>query len=365
MGMDYRELKKRVVGFVEAQRVKGGPRGAYRNGPKGEVQIIASTDAAMTLAHFGELKKLSEGEKDEWAAYLNSFQTEEGYYWPTGKGFRDLVSARHRWDYVMGWFTRHAMWALNLLERPPARELRFADRFVEEDFLKYWVADRKWDNVWLTGNELLEAYSWLQTRAAWFKDDKAKRAMRTLAELMGSYMDGATGYWGTKHGSSVFNGMGGYIHITPIIWDQGLEAGHAEEAIDSTMSLQQADGFFGDYHGSMCYDFDGVYALANLTLLTEHRRAEVQDSLRRAVGAFLTMQNADGGFKDYGAGSFGYMECITTPAGASASTGTWMYSAAIGLAAAVMDESPFKGEWEFSPTIGHLVCVPGWPTRRR
>lgn len=356
--MNFDTLKSGAVSFIAAQRIPGRPQGAYRNGPQGAEQLIASTDFCMALDHFGALAPLAAAEKDEWAAYLNGFQTEEGYYWQTGLEFRDLSSPMHRWDYLMGYFTRHALWALNLLERPPRRPLRFCDRFVDRNFLKGWLKDRHWANIWHAANEFLMAYAWLQARHVWFQDAQAREAMAALAEFLRPYLDPQTGYWGTQHGSTVANALGGYIHITPIYWDLGLEVPSVQAAIDSTLGLLRPDGFF---MGAAPYDYDGVYTLANLTTLTTHRRAEIQTALGKAEQACQTMRNPDGGFKDNNFTAWGVAPDFTTPKGASGSTGTWMYTAALGLGAMVLEHSPLKGPWSFSPRVGHLVCAPTFP----
>lgn len=202
----------------------------------------------------------------------------------------------HSPEYLALQSTSFVRAALNAAGRPPCKPVRWVVDLVEGVGVCAWLDSLPWSNPWLAsnldmflGDFLLE---WQQLAVA---DPRVTSAIRAYFDWHNRTQDPRTGFWGEQ--SDLLNAMAGAYHIV-LHYDYAKEPLRYREAmIDAVLTLPWRDGLFvyGGGGGS-CEDLDAIDLLVRLSLVSNHRSADVQSVLLRAARRIAAGYNADGGY---------------------------------------------------------------------
>jgi GT2 family glycosyltransferase len=196
------------------------------------------------------------------------------------------------------YFLLHASDALGL---SPAIPLGFLEKLSDRGYLFGWMDGGPWDNPWLHSNNIMFALTFLQF---WWSATGTHLAIQRIDDVL-DYLDqrqdSGSGLWQPNNGTDMYNAMYAAYHFWPYYFWRGRRPRHVEAVIDATLGLQRPDGLFGrsGSGGGACEDLDAIHTLVMMSLVADHRAAEVESALARALESLLAAQNDDGGFSNY------------------------------------------------------------------
>lgn len=353
--------------YVDRMRVEGTPYGRhlYAEGmPK--PTLYSSTYAAMTRDLYGDLDRLTDGQRAEWIEYLQSHQDDDGLY-------RDPLI------YGEGWYredpewcgrrhlTCHVVTALTSLGAVAAKPMRFLEPFLKPGGLTAWLESRRWrDRPDFVGNEVLNVGTLLQYARDFQNDERCGPAVEHLLAWMSEhYLDPGSGLWGDldlgdRKGLS--RAVQAAYHFWLLYFYDGVPIPRAERAIDHVLLTQNAAGGFGQgvhnpkcpTNSSACEDIDSIDPLCRLLVRLDVRREEVRRALERGLDRVLANQNPDGGFVFIRDAPFTYGHPLLAAGhDQSAMFPTWFRTLSLAYLGQVLPQSAVgKFAWHFSNCPG-------------
>lgn len=303
------KLRTEALGFIERHRVPERGVGAYLYSTCcSEPTLYSSTYAAMTRGLYGDLAGLAEEEREEWIAYLDGFQDDDGLY-------RDPLI------YGQGWYegdplwcgrphlTCHVITALACLGGVAQKALGFLDPWRRPDAMRQWLNERDWgERVAWTGNEIMNVGTLLQYARDFHNDEAAGRSVAALLEwLSDNHIDRETGVWGDVDISDPIrrsHAVQAAYHWWPLFFYDRYPIPHLERAVDTVLSTQNPVGGFGwgvhnpeaPHKSSACEDIDSIDPLAKMGRLKGYRAEDINGALTRASEWVLRNRMEDGGF---------------------------------------------------------------------
>jgi len=332
------DLKEATLAFIKRHRMPERDSGAYRYSTCcSEPTLYASTYAAMTRGLYGDLADLADEEREEWVAYLDGFQDEDGLY-------RDPLI------YGQGWYeddplwcgrphlTCHVVTALACLGAVARKPFGFLDPWRAPDSMRRWLEERDWcKRVAWTGNEIMNVGTLLQYARDFHDDEAAGRSVVTLLEwLSENHISPETGVWGDVDVSDPIqrsHAVQAAYHWWPLFFYDGHPVPHLEPAVDTVLSTQNPVGGFGwgvhnpgapdkssacedidsidplarmaveaclrsnpQFKSSAGEDMDSIDPLAKMGLLAGYRAEDISEALARAAEWVLRNCMEDGGF---------------------------------------------------------------------
>ncbi|MCK5805768.1 MAG: hypothetical protein KAI66_23250 [Lentisphaeria bacterium] len=303
------ERRQKTLGFVSAQCFVEGVAGAYLYSTAcSEPTLYSSTYAAMTRSLYGELNRMEDGVRIDWAGYINSFQDDDGLY-------RDPAI----WD--QGWYAGDPLWcgrshltchvvtALACLGGSAPKPMTFLDPWRDADRMRKWLGERDWgERVAWTGNEIMNIGTLLQYARDFHNDNAAGRAVSAMLDWLAENHIGAeTGIWGDLDVTDPVQrsqAVQAAYHWWPLFFYDDRPIPHIERAIDTVLSTQNAAGGFGwnapssseRPPSSACEDIDSIDPLCRMMQRTDYRCDDIETALRHAAKWVLTNQMGDGGF---------------------------------------------------------------------
>lgn len=175
------------------------------------------------------------------------------------------------------------------------------DSGPEEDNLRLTVPffeSLPWDNPWRDSNRVMFRLADLCLRREHSGMAGVESEMTSALDWLDKNQCPRTGLWKDNGKFGLLNCMAATFHFSFFYFWVGREMRYPERIIDSCLSLQEDHGLFsGPYQvGHTCLDYDAIDLLAKCTLLTSHRRSEIEDALARAKQSLFLLQNSDGGY---------------------------------------------------------------------
>jgi len=289
-------LRGSVLEWVETMRVKEGPYGRYKMSPSTRPYLLSSCYAAFIRELYGDLGNLSTRQRKEWIDYINSCQDKEtGLF--CDPEMRPEHVKNHSWEYLSLQSTTFCLSALSALQGVSRYSVHYDGRWYDPSGIVRWLRARDWSNAWMETNTVMFVGILLIRELTQNGTIKAKEILERMLEWLGEFQDSCTGYWGTREGASLQNGMAGAYHIYLLYYYLDRPLRYLDRIIDSTLSLQQEDGLFSPRGGGgACEDIDAIDTLVNVYQRTSYRRSDIVRTLMRALPALLASQNEDGGF---------------------------------------------------------------------
>lgn len=302
-------LQEVILDFIEKHKLNNGGIGEYRySSAVSRPTLYSSAYAAMTRSLFSDIDSLTAEAKEEWAAYLNSHQDDDGLY-------RDnIIYGQGMYEGDPLWcgrphLTCHMVTALTCLGAMAQKPLKFLKPYIDADSLVKWLQNRNWgDKIAWTGNEIMNIGTLLQYSRDFHGDSKAGNAVSIMLEWLSSNeINRDTGVWGTLAISDplkLSHAVQAAYHWWPLFFYDNYPIPYIERAIDTLLISQNPTGGFGwgvhnpeePLKSSACEDIDSIDPLARMIQLTNYRREEVLIALEKAADWVMQNKMDDGGF---------------------------------------------------------------------
>ncbi|NCO38324.1 MAG: hypothetical protein COZ06_38765 [Armatimonadetes bacterium CG_4_10_14_3_um_filter_66_18] len=352
-------LRSSVLQFVASCSLPEFGPGRYRYSLAcSEPTLYSSSYAAMAQSL---LRALGGADTVEWAAYLNSFQDDDGL-------FRDPLS------YGQGWYaddplwcgrshlTCHVLTALACLGAVAAEPLTWLEPWRNCDALVDWLEGLDWGaRVGWTGNEIMNVGTLLQYARDFHNDARAGQAMECLLDsLEQHHLNPESGVWGSLDLTDPLqrsHAVQAAYHWWPLFAYDRRPFPHVDRAVDTVLATQNPRGGFGwgvhnpaePFGSSACEDIDSIDPLARMLSQTDHRRDEVRAALRRGGEWVLRNQQPDGGFVFCLGRAFEYGHPqLRGEAGQGAMFPTWFRLLSLALVGRALLDSPLgQLSWQF------------------
>ncbi|MBL9177431.1 MAG: hypothetical protein JNM65_05155 [Verrucomicrobiaceae bacterium] len=358
-----RERRARTLRYVESMRFEDGAFGRYRySAGMPEPTLHSSTYAAMTRSLYRDLDSLTKTQREEWVAYLQSHQDEDGL-------FRDpLIFGEGWYKDDPEWCGRrhlscHIVTALTCLGAVAAKPMTHLAPFYDKAKLTAWLEARDWSKADFAGNEVLNIGTLLQYARDFQKEPRAAEAVRLMLDwLTLHHLNEQTGLWGTydvTHGDGLSRAVMGAYHFWLLYFYDRVPVPHAEAAIVHILRTQggKDDGFGQGVHGprsSACEDIDSIDPLARLLKASPQNTVEIEKALARAEDHMWAQQNDDGGLTWIRGVKFQYGHpLLAAPVDGSGMFPTWFRTLALAyLGKALPTSRTGAFDWHFAQCPG-------------
>ncbi|MBX7212213.1 MAG: hypothetical protein K1X78_28155 [Verrucomicrobiaceae bacterium] len=363
-----RERRTRTLSFIEAMRFKDGAYGRYRySADMPEPTLYSSTYAAMTRSLYRDLDSLSKSQREEWIAYLQSHQDDDGLFRDPrifGEGWYkddpEWCGRRH--------LSCHVVTALTCLGAVAAKPMTHLEPFYDKAKLTAWLEARDWRKADFAGNEVLNIGTLLQYTRDFQKEPRAAEAMRVMLDwLTHHHLNEQSGLWGSydvSKGDNLSRAVMGAYHFWLLYFYDRVPVPHTEAAIAHILRTQggKDNGFGQGVHGphsSACEDIDSIDPLARLSRASP-QRAEIEKALARVEDHVWSHQNNDGGFTWIRGTKFQYGHpLLAAPVDGSAMFPTWFRTLALAyLGQALPTSRTGAFDWHFAQCPGIQFYYP-------
>ena len=266
--------------------------------------VIYSLIYAITLNH---LSGEEFGSKKELLNYINSFQSEEYGLFKDEKLVNDLSDRIDWW----GWrhLSAHVITAITALRGKTKYHFKFVDFLYGKGNTRKWLESLNWTNdAANTSNAVMNYGVCLQYNREFWYINEAKDSLLEMFDFLDEIQDEKTGLWGgpfdnCQNELSLMEQTA--YHLWALYFYVGRRISYIEKAIDSCLALQNELGGFGpgceasrisNPFTSACEDIDCIDPLSRFYFMTDYRKKDIEDALRKAIPWILTNQNDDGGF---------------------------------------------------------------------
>jgi phage pi2 protein 07 len=302
MNFDFKQLKAKTLRYLRTMKMDNHEF-SYRFSTSTKSSLLyASVYACMIRSLYGDLRQISEKQRQSWVDYLDSFQSED-------KGlFYDPVIKNALFDNSDWWGDRHlalhAVSAYCALGAMPKYRFHFLEQYYSETELKRWLDTVKWESAIPHNNDIdnkiMNIGCLLQYSRDYFDDANAARAVEFLKKYLKKKINVETGLWGfynTEDKDQLSRMVQFAYHILPIYFYDHEEIQYKEKIIDHILSTQNLLGGYGvQYNSSACEDIDSIDILIKLSRRTGYRSDDIKQSLLNALPWVLSNMNKDGGF---------------------------------------------------------------------
>lgn len=300
LNFDFNNLKKNTLAFVNTMRCSD--KYTYKYAPTThKPNIYASTYACLLLSLYGEIDKLSEREKTDWAAYFDSFQKDDGFFY-------DKAIYNEVYDNTDWWGKRHLLphiiMAYTALGAKPKYEFSWLREYSNTAKLDELIESVNWNSAIMDNtdidNKIMNIGTCLQYQRDFRGDNEAKKAISYLKNRLLEKINPTTGFWGhynLENKAELARMIQFSYHLQRLFFYDNYAFSNAEQMIDLILNSQNKyGGFAKQLNSSACADIDAIEPLIYLSKGNDYRRMEIKIALQRAFVFILSNQNTDGGF---------------------------------------------------------------------
>ena len=295
---DFKYIKTQTLSFVKSMRV-GNQTGVYKySGSTTEPNIYSSIYACMIYSLYGEFKKISQKDRNDWANYLDSFQDESDGL------FRDPSIKNDLYENQDWWGARHlaiqAITAYTQLSSKPKYKFHFLENFYNEKDLIEWLEKGNWKDGDFD-NQIMNYGTLLQYSRDFMQDKFAGQALNTLKKwLLDNKLNKNTGlFWENDNLASpdeLSRAVQFSYHLYPLFIYDNWTNPYQKQAIDHILQTQNKIGGYGvSLNSSACEDIDSIVLLI-ASSKQNYKSNEIKASLLKSLPWVLTNMNEDGGF---------------------------------------------------------------------
>ncbi|MDC7233510.1 MAG: SCP2 sterol-binding domain-containing protein [Spirochaetales bacterium] len=346
------EMRSRAVKWFSTMALEEKGTGIYTNSAYNrelkleDMYFPATYNAGNCLKLLGEYEELKDEDKDQIAAFLNSYQRRDGIYRMKGMKEEDLTYPDFEYDDFHQ--TNYAMGLLDSLDRDCLYSFDFLNRYNSIRKLDRWLGRRDMKAPWTEGNYVVNLASFYIRMIEKGNKKEQRRYKKLLNRLLlwhESMQDTDSGYWCEK-GTDPVSAMAGASHNFHIYFYLNRPVPHYKKIIDHCLTI------LGDGVSSACLDIDVVDVLCNFYKYG-YRQEEIRDYLETKLTTLLDYQNEDGGFSDTDKGirTFDGWSVYEEPQGISNCFATWFRCAAIGMIDSTLNPENAQ-KWHFRKGIG-------------
>jgi hypothetical protein len=348
--------RARTLGWLDTMQARGEPAGVLRISAAHDERrwpgmMLPGTYNGVICRH---LLDAPATDPAALVAWLLRHRRADGVFRIPGMHDGDVFKKpdhAETWRYINFHVTNYTLGAIESLDPAQIPQLDFAMPWLNPLTLKAWLAGRDLRDPWQEGNNIVNLGSFLllMRRFALAPSAQIDAAMATLFGWHDRLQEPATGFWGVGQLSdsrALLHAMAGSMHNFHLWYATGRPLPYQDRAVD--YALGQTPRI-----DSACIDVDLVDLLVHAHALIDHRRAEIQDWLRRMLDALLEFQSADGGFADELHGERrqdGWVRGYAEPQGISNTFATWFRWIAIAMIADTL--WPGWRRWNFRRMVG-------------
>ena len=300
---EFEDFKQDIIAFMRSNQL-GETHYLYKYSAScAKPTLYASAYALMTFSLLGEMKNLSDMEKDEWRNYFDSFQNESDglFYDPAVQNDiyndSDWWGARH--------LALHMISAYTDLGYRPKHPFAFLKKYYEPAAIQEWLDQFDWQSASIgskdVDNKIMNIGCLLQYQRDYWADTEAGQVIEFLKKYLRSKINNQTGMWGgfdidDPHQRSRMVQFA--YHLLPIFFHDGDFNFNAGLIVANVLNTQNEHGGYGvQLNSSACEDIDSIYLLIRLRFLCEaSQQHEIDVSLREAFSWIFLNKIEDGGF---------------------------------------------------------------------
>jgi hypothetical protein len=292
-------------------------------------------------------------EKKNWAvSKLSKYRNADGAFIPfelenspTGKPL----------EYIKLHCTNYCLGAILELDPQYDFESPYMNRFLDGDFLRYWLEQRSLLRPWEEGNNLVNVTAYI----ALVNNGDHPQASARLSQLLEwhrKYQNPLTGGFDAFRSPSYkqrIEALAGAVHNFHLHLYLNEPYGY-EDTIASWMTTFL---LFGKLDACLSIDF---VELAVRTLSACHDKQRLANALVYHVENLLSSQNPDGGWVENDNGSPSAFEGFVDREVSSCTYSTWFRLASLGMVAiTLLGDDP--NNWGFRKTLGMGYAPGHWP----
>lgn len=351
----FEDLRKRTLSYIGKNNHHKVNPGAYSYKLGGPPLLYASAYAALTLHIYNEIENIPDADKVRWIQYFKDFQCEDGL-------FRDTQIACPLADEVDWWgwrhLTLHVLMALTSLGGQAEKSFSILKPFKKNGFMTSWLVSRNWQNDPASvSNEVQNYATMLQYARDFQKEAWCNDVLLEMYDWLDKMQDSQTGLWGHFFEDPVWlsNGVQTGYHLWLLYFYDNRPIQYIERIIDSCLKTQNIYGGFGvPLNSSACEDIDSIDPLVRLGLMTEYRRDDIIDALKKALPWVLANFNQDGGgiFRRLETFQYGH-NIMHTKSEESSMFPTWFRTLTLAYLSKLLADNPIAGiEWQFVESPG-------------
>lgn len=276
-----------------------GQRAAYADGQP--PTLMATCFAVLAEECLGTLPDWAEERRQALASSILAEQDSvSGLFAPETVRSEDCAWTSHcDPTYIRHQLTYFALSALTALQREPLHPLSFLGEFRDTRYTHGWLDAGPWDNPWNHSNRIMFLLRFLIHAGRREQDDTWMQIFDFVLNYLDERQSPQTGLWHGTAEADVRAGVFAAYHFFPFYFWRGRCPRYAERILDAVLSIQYADGLFGEHQGGgACEDLDAIDTLVKFSLVTDYRADDIRQSLERALDRLLLLTNPDGGFPD-------------------------------------------------------------------
>jgi hypothetical protein len=342
--------------------MKGDEPGRYKYSVDCPETMWGSAFTALTMGLIGEVEKLPQAEREGWIKHLQSYQDEETGYFvdPLFKeDDRENLNRGHSQELINAHSSTFVMGALVVLGGKPLYPISWTHQYRDPAKMVKWIEALPWAvTPWTTGNWTYDMGCAVGMDYLVTGDEANLEAMETYFDWMDKNQQD-NGWWDLAGGSLLSHQLYGGYHTLMVYWMFDRPVPRFEPIIDTTLSLQNATGLFGnDGLGGCCEDMDAIDTLVVMSQASGYKDKEIKEALSKALMPIVKKQNADGGFYDnltWGRSEFGWDLC-SAQLGESEMNSTLFQSFSVSLIGEfIEDERIMDTVWNHHQTYCHFV----------
>jgi hypothetical protein len=305
--LDYNQLKEDVLAYVKKMEV--APY-TYKYAESRERPCLyASIYAVMIEGLYGTLRNRSNSELQEWADYLNSFQSpEDGLYYDSellGPAYEHNTMWNEGWGkhHLMG----HMIIALARLGVTPRYPLIYLEKYYDTDYLVEWMNKFDFTNdVWSSSNYFMNLYTVLEYARDYMDEKRADAAIKTMCDWLIARQNPDTGMWHTKSYSELsnlekLNIVRAAYHFYPLFEYEGIRIPYPDKIVKFILPQQNSYGGWTVEEGNSgaCEDIDAIDPLLRCAKYCPYEENNIAKAIKKSLVWQLACKNLDKGFSFY------------------------------------------------------------------
>lgn len=296
---NFDNLKNETLCFVDSMRVSNSFV-KYKFSPSQDKEsIYASVYACLLYDMYGEIKKFSNVQKQEWIDYFDSFQSKKDGLWYDKNLINEYYNDSDWWGARH--LAIHMIAAYTALDAKPKYKISYVEKYYNKNYLYLWLDKFDWNGFFDHDNDIdnkiMNIMVVIQYNRDYFDDEDAGIAILNLYNYLDSKINPDTGMWGecdVDNSYQLSRSVQFAYHLLMGYFYDGRKVLGSERIIELTLRTQNRLGGFGErLNSSACEDIDSIALLIHLIDKTD---IDINNSLKKALVWVFSNQNDDGGF---------------------------------------------------------------------
>lgn len=289
------EIKKTSLLYMNSMRNKGDAFVGYKHSKNTTKPSLYSTVANLLLKHLYGIK--DEQNKIE-LDYLLLFQDEKDGL------FKDPAIKCKEAEQLSWWgwkhLTIHVLNTLALYKKKPRFENLYIEKYNTPDKLTKYINSLDWGKkVPDTSNEIQNIGTMLQYERDFNNRTEYGQLLQIIYDKIDHEQNKKTGLFGINFNSKkdISYGIQTGYHFWTLYFYDNQKIQNQEQIIDSLLLSQNKYGGY-DYrmYSGACADIDSIDPLVRFLFITDYRKQDIINSLKKSKLNLLKNNNEDGGW---------------------------------------------------------------------